>query len=80
MAFEDEPAVAPMGMDELIEQSGLAHTGLAHQPHHLPLSRFDMAQEFLQMASSRSRPTNRLRGRCPYRSSGDRRGLSPTTL
>jgi hypothetical protein len=48
VAFEDEPAVAPTDTDELIEQQGLAHTGIAHQPHHLPLSHFDMAEECLQ--------------------------------
>jgi hypothetical protein len=37
-----------MGPDELLEQSSLVRTGRAHQPHHLPLSRFDVTQEVLQ--------------------------------
>ena len=36
--FEDEPAVRAMGMDELPEQPGLAHAGLAHHSHDLAVT------------------------------------------
>jgi len=47
-AFEDQPALGGVSMDELIGQARLAHTGLTHQRCHLAVPGRRLRQRLVQ--------------------------------
>ena len=47
-ALQHPPALRGVGMDKLIDQARLAHTGLAHQRHHLAVPGCRLRQRLVQ--------------------------------
>ena len=53
-ALEHQPALRAVGVDHLVHQARLAHAGLAHQRHHLPVPGTRPLQRLVQRLQLRS--------------------------